>query len=146
MKSLFLAVRTLPVDIDVVLLLVRLVCGYAFILIGWGKIQTPMSWMGENPLFPGVFQALAAVAEFGGGVTWMLGFLTRPGALGIGCTMIVAVYVHRFVAGDPFINFTGGASYQLAAVYFLIALVLMVAGPGRYSLDRVLFGVRNEHH
>lgn len=142
MTSKFFAIRNQPVDVDVVLLLIRIICGYAFILIGWGKIQHPLNWMGDESSVPGILQALAAISEFGGGIALIIGLLTRLGALGIGCTMVGATIMHRFVMGDPFVNVTGGSSYQLAVVYLLIALLLVILGPGRFSLDRRIFGVK----
>lgn len=140
MKATFFATRNQAFDLDVVLLLVRLVVGTAFILHGWGKIQNPLHWMGPESPVPGIFQGLAALSEFGGGFALILGLLTRLGALGIACTMAVAVYMHSIVMGDPFVNLTGGRSFELAAAYFMIALVFVVNGPGRLSLDRVFFG------
>lgn len=142
MTSRLFAVRNQRAGVDGVLLLIRIVCGYAFILIGWGKIQNPLYWMGNESSVPGALQALAAISEFGGGISLILGLLTRLGALGIGCTMAGAIIMHRFVMGDPFVNLTGGNSYQLAAAYLLIALLLVVLGPGRFSLDRRIFGAR----
>lgn len=140
MRSIF-AVRKQPMEVDLVLLIVRLIVGYAFMIHGWGKIQTPLTWMGTESPVPAVFQALAAVAEFGGGLSLILGLVARLGALGIACTMTVAVFMHRFVMGDPFVNLTGGRSYELASAYLLIALVVVILGPGRFSLDRKFFGV-----
>jgi len=57
-------------------------------------------------------------------------------------TMAVAFSFHAFMRGDPFVSMTGGPSSELAALYFSIALLLMAAGPGRFSLDRKLFGPR----
>jgi len=142
MKSKCCAIRNQPVDVDLILLLIRIICGYAFVLIGWGKIQHPLNWMGDESSVPGILQALAAISEFGGGIALIIGLLTRLGALGIGCTMVGAIIMHRFVMGDPFVNFTGGSSYQLAVVYLLIALLLVTLGPGRFSLDRRIFGVK----
>ncbi len=129
---------------DLVFLFMRIVVGYAFVLHGWGKIQNPWHWMGNESPVPVVFQALAAIAEFGGGFALILGLLTRLGALGIVCNMAVAVYMHRFILGDPFVNLAGGRSYELATAYLLVALLLLIAGPGRVSLDRKVFGVRRE--
>lgn len=140
MKKL-LAVKEYAKNVDMALLLVRLVCGLAFVFHGWGKMQAPMSWMGAEAQVPGVFQLLAAIAEFGGGIALMLGLPTRIGAVGIGFTMLVAVSMHRFAMGDPFVNMTGGRSYELAAVFFTVAVLLITTGPGRYSLDRKVFGV-----
>ncbi|MDX1815891.1 MAG: DoxX family protein [Thermodesulfobacteriota bacterium] len=132
----------MPVEVDLVLLLIRLVCGYAFVLHGSGKIYNPFHWMGNESSVPAIFQALAAVSEFGGGFSLIAGFLTRLGAFGIGCTMAVAVYMHRFVQGDPFVNLSGGSSYEPASVFLLIALLLVITGPGRFSLDRGIFGTQ----
>jgi len=142
MKSKCCAIRNQPVDVDLILLLIRIICGYAFVLIGWGKIQHPLNWMGDESSVPGILQALAAISEFGGGIALIIGLLTRLAAFGIGCTMVGAIIMLRFVMGDPFVNLTGGSSYQLAVVYLLIALLLVILGPGRFSLDRRIFGVK----
>jgi putative oxidoreductase len=127
---------------DLALLLIRVVAGLAFMLHGWGKIQNPFGWMGPDAFAPGIFQALAALSEFGGGLAWILGLLTPLGSLGIACTMAVAFSFHAVVRGDPFVSMTGGPSFELAAVFFTIALLLIAMGPGRLSLDRKLFGPR----
>jgi len=107
---------------------------------GWSKIQQPFSWMGPEATIPGVFQALAAVSEFFGGLAWILGFLTPVASFGLLCTMIVAFWTHAVVRGDPFV--ARGASYELALVYLAISLLLILCGPGRLSLDAALFGRR----
>ncbi len=127
---------------DMALLLTRVVAGLAFTMHGWGKIQNPFGWMGPEALVPGVFQALATISEFGGGLAWILGLLTPLASLGIAFTMAVAFSFHAFMRGDPFVSMTGGPSSELAAVYFCITLLLIAMGPGRFSLDRKLFGPR----
>ena len=128
---------------DVALLLLRVAVGVAFMLHGWGKIQNPFGWMGPDAFAPGVFQALAAVSEFGGGLALVLGLLTPLASLGIASTMAVAFYVHAVVRADPFVAKGGGSSYELAVLYFCIAVLLIALGPGRLSLDRALFGPRS---
>ncbi|HJZ39413.1 MAG TPA: DoxX family protein [Bacteroidales bacterium] len=140
MRTNIFAIDNNTVAQDVALLLFRVVSGSAFAFYGWGKIQHPLNWMGDEAIFTGFFQALAAIAEFCGGIAWILGFLTRLGAFGIGCTMGVAVYMHLIVIGDPFVSFTGGGSYDHALIFLVIALLLLVMGPGRFSLDRLVFG------
>ena len=137
----FFAPAHYGVTVDTVLLIVRVVTGIAFILHGWGKIQTPFSWMPGGSV-PGVFQALAAVAEFGGGIALILGLVTRLASLGLFITMIVAALFHAVVRGDPFVS-KGGPSYEPATVYILISLILLVMGPGRFSLDRLIFGSKS---
>jgi putative oxidoreductase len=125
------------------LLLLRLVAGAAFLYHGYGKIQNPFGWMGPDAGFPGIFQALAAVSEFGGGLAWMLGLLTPLASCGLACTMTVAVWMHAAVLHDPFVALQGGRSYELASVYLCVAVLLLLAGPGRFSVDRVAFGEKS---
>jgi putative oxidoreductase len=140
MKAKFFSTPDHPVTVDSALLLIRLVIGYAFIMHGWGKIQHPFNWMGDESAMPGIFQALAALSEFGGGMALMAGIVTRLAAFGITCTMVVAVYFHMVVMGDPFVSNTGGGSYEHALSYLVVALLILASGPGRFSLDRLIFG------
>ncbi len=128
--------------VDVALLLIRVVAGLAFTMHGWGKIQNPFGWMGPEGFAPGIFQALAAISEFCGGLAWIVGLLTPLASLGIAATMAVAFSFHAFMRGDPFVSMTGGPAFELAALYLSIALLLIATGPGRLSLDRKLFGPR----
>ncbi len=145
MKHVLGLFKTAPIPLpgSVGLLMLRLVAGLAFMFHGWGKIQHPMSWAGPDSKIPGVFLLLAAISEFGGGLAWMLGLLTPLASFGLLCTMTVAVWMHAVVLGDPFAS-TGKGSYEPAAVYWCISLLLILAGPGRLSLDRVVFGPKEE--
>jgi len=118
------------------LLVLRLVAGVAFVFHGWGKIQHPFSWMPPDAPVPGILQALAALSEFGGGLAWIVGLLTPLASLGMFCTMAVAVFFHAS-RGDPFVG-QGGPSYEPALGYLAVSLVLMLLGPGRYSVDAAL--------
>ena len=122
------------------LLVIRLVAGLAFVFHGYGKIlKGPFVWMG--PDMPGILQALAVVAEFGGGLAWMLGLLTPLASFGLACTMVVAVRLHALVFHDPFVaKGLGSGSYEPASVYLCVALLLLFAGPGRFSVDHLIFG------
>ncbi len=137
----FFSVRNHATDTDYAFLLLRIITGIAFILHGWGKIQAPMSWMGPDSAIPGIFQFLAALSEFGGGICLILGLLTRLASLGLTFTMIVAVYFHAVILGDPFVS-KGGGSYELGALYFCISVLFLVSGPGRFSIDSKLFGTK----
>jgi putative oxidoreductase len=124
------------------LLLLRLVAGAAFVVHGWGKIRNPFGWMGPDAPIPGVFQSLAAVAEFGGGIAWILGLLTPLASFGLACTMAVATYMHLAVWHDPFVRQGPGGAWVVPATYFCIAALFLLAGPGRWSADRCLFRER----
>ena len=139
----FFAVPEHSTSGDVALLLLRLVAGFAFALHGWPKIQNAFGWMGPEATVPGFLQALAALSEFGGGIAWILGLLTPLAALGILSTMVVAASLHAFVFKDPFVaSGPGQGSYELALVYLCVAILLIAMGPGRFSVDRSLFGRR----
>jgi len=137
----FLAVPAQSKITDVVLLITRIVVGYAFIMHGMSKIQAPMSWMGADSSVPGIFQALAAISEFGGGIALILGLLTGLASLGLWFTMAVAVYMHAMVFGHSFLGKDG--SYELPLVYLLVMSLFLALGPGRYSADQKIFGVRS---
>jgi len=117
------------------LLALRLVAGPAFILHGWPKIQNAFGWLG--PDVPSWLQALAAFAEFGGGIAMLAGVLTRLAALGIACVMCYALFLVHIPKGDPFVG-QGGSSWELAAVYLAIMIALMLRGAGQFSLDALM--------
>jgi putative oxidoreductase len=126
----------------VALLFLRLVAGTAFVIHGWPKIQHPMSWMPPEAPIPGWLQLLAAVSEFGGGIAWILGALIPLFSLGLLCTMAFATFAVHVRMGHPFVSdgATHGPSYEQALSYLAIAVVLLLVGPGRLSVDAVLFG------
>ncbi len=130
------------------MLVLRLVVGAAFLIHGWPKIQHPTEWMNAAPTPPHPYlQAAAAVAEFGGGISLILGFLTPLFAFLLACTMASAIGMAHLPAGDPFVamNMRGqpyAPSFELAAAYFAVAVAVLFVGPGQFSLDWCLFGPR----
>jgi putative oxidoreductase len=114
--------------------------GVAFVIHGWSKIQNPLGWMGPEAAMPGILQALASLAEFGGGIGLVFGFLARIASLGIGGVMVVALATVHLPLGQPFVSKMGGPSYELPAVYLACAVLFLLSGPGRFSLDALLFG------
>lgn len=134
----------LPGAGSVGLLVLRLTAGAAFILHGWPKIQNATTWMNAFPNAPPPYlQAAAAVAEFGGGIAWIIGFLTPLFSLMIACTMGTAYAMVHFPHGDQFVaSGPGQSSFELTAVYFAVAVCLLLVGPGQLSVDYCLFGRR----
>lgn len=124
------------------LLVVRVVMGVAFILHGWPKIQNPTGWMNAmaGQSMPPFIQVVAALTEFGGGIAILLGLFTPLAAVGIACQMLVALLLVHVPMGHPFVATAGGPSYELPLLYLALAILLMGLGPGRWSLDALLFG------
>jgi len=136
---------SLPAGQSFGLLLVRLVVGVAFLLHGWPKIQNPLHWMdGRASPPPALLQAAAAVAEFGGGIALIVGFLTPLAAFGLAATMVGALVLSHVPKGHPFVAAGGGPSYELALVYLGLMVALFAVGPGRYSVDALLWGRTRE--
>ena len=80
---------------------------------------------------------MAAYTELVGGILLILGLLTPLAALFIAIEMLVALFTVHIPAGDPFVN-PAGRSFETAALYFVIMVTFLLAGPGAYSLDAVL--------
>src|ERR1700722_14189921 len=91
---------------------------------------------------PAFFAFLAIAAEFAGSIGLITGFLSRVAAFGIAVNMMVAiVMVHG--ANGFFMNWYGnqkgeGFEYHLLAIG--VALVVIVAGGGKWSIDSALAG------
>lgn len=121
---------------DLGLLLLRLgVGGLMAVSHGFGKIQTlfaggPYQWADPIGLGPGLSLALAAGAEFFGGLLIAVGLLTRLATLPLAFTMLVAVFVVH--AGDPF------QKQEFGLLYLIPFLTLLLTGAGRWSLDHWL--------
>jgi putative oxidoreductase len=118
---------------DLAFLVLRLTFGAALALShGLGKLTAPAQFIlalskRGFPL-PELFGWAALLSEFAGGLLLALGLLTRPAAAFVLITLTVAAFdIH---SGDPFVK------RELALAYAVVALTLLIAGPGRFSLDR----------
>lgn len=122
------------------LLCLRLVAGIAMMLHGLAKFQSPggwMGWMGEA--IPGFLQGLAAAAEFGVGLAWVVGLLTPLVSTVLAINMVVALLMVSIPKHLPLVADPGQSSSELAWMYLVIAALLATNGPGRFSLDRLIF-------
>jgi putative oxidoreductase len=79
---------------------------------------------------PGMMAWVAALAEFGGGILLILGWLTRPAALIISGNMVVAITRVHWKNG---LVGQGGYEFPLSLLASLVALLL--TGPGAISID-----------
>ena len=84
--------------------------------------------------YPEVNAWVAACTEFGGGLLVAIGLLTRFGALGLAIAMGVAAFLAHPHAWDR-----RSDGMELAAMLMCMAAALVFTGPGRLSLDGLLF-------
>ena len=85
---------------------------------------------------------LAIIAEFCGGLGLMIGMLSRIAAFGVGCTMVVAVFLRHLPYGY-LMNWHGGLpfgteGYEYHTLAVGMALAVMLEGAGSFSIDRLL--------
>ncbi len=89
--------------------------------------------------FPIFFSYIAAYTELIGAPLVMIGFLTRPAALGLFSTMCVAMYHHILVAGlsIPYL--------ELSAIYASCFLFFLINGAGLFSSDAMIVNWLNRN-
>ena len=137
----------LATDNSLILTILRVTLGLVILPHG---LQKTMGWFGGYGFtgtmggftsmgIPAFLAFLVIAAESAGAVALITGFSTRIAAFGIGATMLVASLMHK--ANGFFMNWSGqqkgeGFEYHILAVG--IAIVLMIGGAGRFSLDRLL--------
>lgn len=123
--------------VDLGVLLLRLGVGIMFIVVHggpklfggpemWSRIGIAMGHLGIQGM-PAVWGFFAACAEFFGGWCLLLGIFTKPAALFMAITMLVATTMH-LMRGDGI----GVASHAIEDGIVFVSLLLL--GPGRYRL------------
>lgn len=85
---------------------------------------------------PEFFAWMAAITEFAGGLALAVGLLTRPAAMGMIGTMVVAAFVAH--GADPWVAKPGDTSKEMAMLYMLPSIAILAIGGGRFSVDALL--------
>jgi putative oxidoreductase len=113
------------------LLALRVGGGLLMMSHGWSKLSRfdELSADFSDPLGVGASTSLvlAIFAELVCAALLVPGLLTRLAAVPYAFTMVIAHFVVH--SGDAW------SRKELSAVYLLLGLVILVAGPGRYSAD-----------
>ena len=141
-----LLVATTPGLVDLALLVGRVAIGVCFVvhglgklgLVGTGSMQGFVAWLRELGVPYAPVQArMAMVSELVGGSLLALGLLARPACLLLVFTMVVAGRIGHRGAGYLITNDPPGAEYTINLA--VICACFALAGPGRLSLDALIF-------
>ncbi|PSW11376.1 DoxX family protein [Photobacterium sanctipauli] len=113
-------------------------------LFGWfggHGLEGTGNWMASIGLEPGYLMALmAGGAEFFGGLFILLGLLTRPTALVLAVTMVVAIVTVHLENG----LFMSNGGYEFGLALLAMSVSLAVSGAGKLGLDNVLVQKRQQ--
>lgn len=129
-------------------LLLRLALGIVFFVHGSQKLlgwfggygwNGTMGYLTQTVHLASPIAGLVILIEFFAGIALILGFLTRPAALGIALVMLGAAFSVALPNG--FFIDKGGVEYVL--VLFLVSFFLFINGAGTISIDR-LIGTRSQ--
>jgi putative oxidoreductase len=122
--------------VDGSLLLMRVIVGVIFAAHGAQKMFGAFEGKGLEATVEmmGPIGYLVAIGEFFGGLGLVVGFLTRFSAASLIVIMIGAIaLVH---GKNGFFQSANGFEYNLALIGLLLPILL--AGPGRYAVGRLL--------
>ena len=126
---------------DISLFILRFLPSYYMVANhGWKKITNPEKWerygnfftkyFGDILDFANVpFGFMASFSESICAIMVLAGIFTKPASILIAFTMLVAAMHH----------ITGTGSPENAFVFFSIYTAIALVGPGRYSLDFLIF-------
>ena len=128
--------RLLPLNIDLALLILRVVLGIIMIYHGWPKLTnlggTIEGFTGMGIPLPALSAFFSMVSEFFGGLLLLVGAFTDIAGLLVAIDMAGAIlFVH---AKNGFSVSEGGFEWPLALLAMGLAIAL--AGPGRYAVGR----------
>lgn len=136
----FLTPATTTSALDWALLILRLGVGILMITHGWGKFTKVLAGSDQfgDPigLGPSTSLALAAFAEFICSILIILGLATRFVVIPPMMVMMVAFFIVH--AEDDF------GRKEKTLLFLFPYISLLIAGPGKFSLDHYLFGSKEK--
>jgi putative oxidoreductase len=141
------SVKDAPRARDLALLVVRIGLAWIFVYHGAGTLFGAFGQPGIHGhavffatvahLHPGTFFAvLSGIIEFFGGLAVGVGVLGRVAAAGLVGDMVIAMVTVTWRNG--IVSNAAGSGYELNVALAALALVIVIMGTGRYSLDVAL--------
>ena len=126
-------------ELNLELLIMRVACALPVIFHGCAILFGMFGGPGPQGFaafmhMPVAVGYLVGLAQFAGGIAILIGALLRVGAVCVIIVMLGAIFIVHLPHGYDIAH--GGLEYALTEL--LLALGLLFAGPGRYSLASVL--------
>jgi len=131
----YLKPASLPNQVSLAVLVLRLSFGFLMIPHGYDKLQEFLAGNHDFPdplhVSPLVSHGLTVFAEFFCSILLVLGLFTRPAlVILIGCMAIVSFSIH---GSDPL------GDKEHALLYLFAYLSIFLTGAGKYSIDEKIF-------
>lgn len=121
------------------LLFIRLVLAYGFYnpaMKKWNGIENVSGWFDSLGMpLPTLSAYLTAIFESLGVILLFLGLFTRYISLPLMFIMIIAIFTVHWSNGFS----AGNNGYEIPLYYFIMLFYLFAAGPGKFSLDQMIF-------
>jgi putative oxidoreductase len=142
--------KLMSTDDSVASLIARVALGIVILphgmqkLLGWfggSGVEKTIGFFGEALGIPAFLTVLVIAAESFGALGLILGLLSRIGALGVLSVMLGAVFLIHGKVGF-FMNWYGfqrGEGFEYHILAAGLAVIVLIKGGGKASLDRVLF-------
>jgi putative oxidoreductase len=148
MKKFFFDCGTRDASASIGFLALRILVGL-MMLVGHGipKIQNFHAILAKGFYQPDIFPLslmspqvsllMAIGAEVVASSLLIVGLMTRPAAFVFSFTMVVAAFGAQ--GADPWFSGGPGASKELALMYLIPIIAIILSGAGSYSLDATLY-------
>ena len=122
-----------PTLVNIAAAILRIFAGVSMLTHGYPKLEKLMSgdiqFMDFMGLGPVITLVLVVFAEVVCSVLLILGLLTRFASVVLMITMLVAIFVAH--AADPY------AVKEMAAIYLVMYIVILLIGAGKFSIDQL---------
>lgn len=116
----------------------RLVLAYGFwgpAMMKWGNMAGIAEWFGSMGIpFPTLNAYLSGITEISGVFLLLLGLGTRIISVPLIFVMLVAIVTVHLGNGFE----AGNNGFEIPLYYILMLISLIVTGPGKFSLDKML--------
>jgi putative oxidoreductase len=117
----------------------RITLGVLFVSTGWGKVHNLAkitAYFAELGIpFPGIQAPMVSFIELVGGALLVVGLASRFAALPLMGSMVVAILTAQRANVHGLPDLFGLVEWT----YFALLLWVALAGPGKFSLDHLLF-------